>query len=523
MYPGRWGTLQAILFASLFLAVAVSAASPAPVRDTTTIVWEGDIHLQGHTWIPDGTLLRLEPGTRILPDPPAAIADHRSPPVLVVAGDVVALGQPDRPLLFGVPTVIQGHTPGATVIQHARFDPALPEARCALTLPPTEAHITNTTFTGTTDGLCLAGQTPEPGHQARGHASTSQQDTDPARPGPVAPSVEPLPLRPPPAASHETLASAPQPVPTVPASTIVLDSNRYENNTGTGLNLTRPAWSQDLGQPTVISNGDVVEGNDIGIRLGDPGVSLSLSNATVRDNRVGLMTDGGQARLDHVRFDENSQWDTYASPDTASIRWTGSAFEPACAHVEERVTYGCERGSVGGVTVLTILLGLIYSLLFLVSEAGRYLLTRLWMWVRLYSRIPREELLEHEARVEIQAIVADDPGIHLRGVEDEVGGYGRTNHHLYQLERGGLLKSRREGMYLRFYPVGFDPGERGPRSMKEFVLDMISKVPGIHASEIARRLDTSRQRVAYHVKTLLEEARIEAKEGDRIIHLYPRE
>lgn len=522
MGQGCWGRLQALVFIALVLAIPASAGTVPTDPGPSTLVWDGDVHLTGPTWIPKDTLLLVEPGTRILPQHSLT---HDGPAArLVVEGDLIALGEESRPISFLLPVLVEGRSPGPTVVDHALFAPTLPGAPCALALGTTEARVTNTTFTGATDGLCLARPSDYPGDQ---HPLTPESDggyhAPPAEQG--APTQAASQLFPPPPLQAADMAPATDtagaPV-TVPQSTILLASNHYENNTGTGLNLTRPTVSKDTTPLAVISDGDQVEGNDIGILLGDPGLTLSLSNATVEDNRIGLMADGGDARLDHVRFDQNSEWDTYATSDTASIQWTGSAFEPACAHVEGRATYGCERGSVGGVTVLTILLGLIYSLVFLLSEAGRYVLTRVWVWLRLYSRIPREELLDHETRQEILAIVGDDPGIHLRAIEREVGGYGKTYYHLARLEREGFLKSRREGIYRRFYPVGFDPDKRGPRSTDEHVYDVITRVPGIHGAEIARRLDTSRQSVAYHIGKLLDAGVIEAREGDRIIHLFPR-
>jgi predicted transcriptional regulator len=53
------------------------------------------------------------------------------------------------------------------------------------------------------------------------------------------------------------------------------------------------------------------------------------------------------------------------------------------------------------------------------------------------------------------------------------------------------------------------------------MLAAIRSSPGIHAAEVARRLDVSRQLVSYHVGTLRERGLVEARENEQVHHLHP--
>ncbi|PSG97374.1 hypothetical protein BRD56_05485 [Thermoplasmatales archaeon SW_10_69_26] len=94
-------------------------------------------------------------------------------------------------------------------------------------------------------------------------------------------------------------------------------------------------------------------------------------------------------------------------------------------------------------------------------------------------------------------------------------------YHVQRLEDAAFVHSRREGLDRRFYVQGSDLADREPRSTREKVLQQINQQPGIHGPEIARRLETTRQLVAYDVDKLLDEALIEVREAEQKQRLYP--
>lgn len=85
-----------------------------------------------------------------------------------------------------------------------------------------------------------------------------------------------------------------------------------------------------------------------------------------------------------------------------------------------------------------------------------------WPWLKhaatalvvapLYTRIGRDEVLEHGKREEIYTLIRANPGIHAHDVSAKAGiGWGTTVYHLKLLEDNRLVVSRRLGRYKRFY------------------------------------------------------------------------
>lgn len=517
MGRGGWGTYQAILLAAGLLITAVGASAAAAVADPDTLVWRGEIHLDGPTRIPAGTVLALEPGTRVLPDPAPPSNGSGPTPSLIVDGDLRALGAPDHRIEFHVPVAVRGDAPGPTIIEWTTFEPRTPNATCALELDTSNASVSHARFSSDRDGLCIQ---PNPAGGARG--SLQDQRTASGL-EPATPSAHEVGLEEPRVSSplpDRSALTGPVPIHPPPSSPsgIFLASNDYAGNPGAGLNVTLASPG-----PLVLHSTDgLARDNGLGIRAAGDGLELDLTNATFTGNDVGLLTeDGARAHLDHASFEHNDRWDLHATGGPSQVQWTGSRVEPSCVHIEGHDGYGCQRGSIGGVTVLTIVLGILYSLAFLASQAARDLLTRVWLWLRLYRRIPTDEVLDNETRRMLLELVHEDPGRHLRDLAREVGSYGRTVHHLRRLEDEDFVRSQHEGRYLRFYPIDVDPDDRGPRSVRENVFAEIERDPGTYGSEVARQIDVSRQLVSYHVGRLREMGKVAVEVDGGVNRLYP--
>ncbi len=144
--------------------------------------------------------------------------------------------------------------------------------------------------------------------------------------------------------------------------------------------------------------------------------------------------------------------------------------------------------------------------------SGALLLRReRWRWAllapfaALYTRLAAPDLLDHEVRREIHALVAAEPGIHLGELQRRAAlPTGALLHHLRMLERAQLVASRREGAWRRFYPAGGAPrGEpaSGASPAQAQVLALLREGP-LAQPEIARRLGISQQGANHHVKAL---------------------
>lgn len=170
-------------------------------------------------------------------------------------------------------------------------------------------------------------------------------------------------------------------------------------------------------------------------------------------------------------------------------------------------------GAAATLSLLAVLLAL--------TETGRDLLVRLG--AALYTRIVREDLLEHPLRRRLHEIVHAEPGLHLREAQRRLGTtWGPLAFHLRMLVQAGYLRQERRGGYTHVYPEGVG-GEDAPvphplaRRVHEALPEDGSPVP---ARRLRDQVGLSRQLLAYHLKAL-ERRRlvtfVEAPEGERMV------
>jgi len=102
---------------------------------------------------------------------------------------------------------------------------------------------------------------------------------------------------------------------------------------------------------------------------------------------------------------------------------------------------------------------------------------------------------------------------------------GTLSHHLYVLEKMGMIKSRREGIkYRAFYPTGtkFPKKEKYRLSDLQInIINTISKKPGITQKEISQMINQNKQNVSYNVKALEKAGKIKVIKKGRISYCYP--
>lgn len=114
-----------------------------------------------------------------------------------------------------------------------------------------------------------------------------------------------------------------------------------------------------------------------------------------------------------------------------------------------------------------------------------------------------------DARDAIVGYLAATPGAHFSKVRDDLKlGTGETQHHLKRLLSDGVIESRRDGDYRRFFPASrFSEFEqtalgylrrRTPRGM----LILLLRNPAATGSDLAAALDVSRATVSNYAKDL---------------------
>lgn len=150
--------------------------------------------------------------------------------------------------------------------------------------------------------------------------------------------------------------------------------------------------------------------------------------------------------------------------------------------------------------------GLLSLLIIASTEAGKYGLLKTF-FVPLYSRLKKDEMLDHFVRGQIYGYIMSHPGEHYNHIKNKLEvTNGTLSHHLRALEFQGYIKSQRDGTYKRFYPTDMKiPRTKGIQlsDLQIGIVDAIRQSPGISQKEIAKREGISQQSISYNL-TLLE-------------------
>lgn len=127
------------------------------------------------------------------------------------------------------------------------------------------------------------------------------------------------------------------------------------------------------------------------------------------------------------------------------------------------------------------------------SEALKFKLVTV-LFVPLYTRLKREDVLDHEVRGMIRGCVISDPGIHYNEILRRLGlSNGKAAYHIKTLEREGFIRSVTDGRYKRFYPPGMKVTDIPVRlnPTQKLILEIIGKNEGLSQRKIARLMDVS--------------------------------
>jgi len=149
--------------------------------------------------------------------------------------------------------------------------------------------------------------------------------------------------------------------------------------------------------------------------------------------------------------------------------------------------------------------GLITLIIIASTETGKYGLFKTF-FVPLYSRLKKDEMLDHFVRGQIYGYIMSHPGEHYNHIKSKLDvTNGTLSHHLRALEFQGYIKSQRDGTYKRFYPTDMKiPRTKGIKlsDLQLGIIDAIRQSPGLSQKDIARREGLSQQTVSYNLSVL---------------------
>lgn len=129
----------------------------------------------------------------------------------------------------------------------------------------------------------------------------------------------------------------------------------------------------------------------------------------------------------------------------------------------------------------------------------------------------RNPLPSHPTRQAILDLVRNEPGSHFSKILDRLStvsghpplGYGSLSYHLYQLERAGLVASRRSGRHRRYYDARAGLGSLSVVSTVQRVgirelADLLSGSADSTIHDLARTVTApaSRHVIAYRIRVM---------------------
>jgi predicted transcriptional regulator len=162
---------------------------------------------------------------------------------------------------------------------------------------------------------------------------------------------------------------------------------------------------------------------------------------------------------------------------------------------------------------------------YLGTELGKY---KFYCFISpLYSKLKKERLLDNKTRGRIRKHIQAHPGAHYNELKRNLNiSNGTLAYHLMTLERGGFIRSKKEGMYKILYPKESTEDEaKRPhlgKSRKE-IQDIIQETPGLTQKEISKKTKLSLSTVNYHISSMIEDDLIRVERSGNETRCYPIE
>ncbi|MGA1822304.1 MAG: winged helix-turn-helix transcriptional regulator [Thermoplasmatota archaeon] len=137
-----------------------------------------------------------------------------------------------------------------------------------------------------------------------------------------------------------------------------------------------------------------------------------------------------------------------------------------------------------------------------------------------YKRINTiEDLLQNKNRSKIYNTIMKYPGSSFTELRMLLMiKNGTLSHHLIKLEKEGLIRSKKIGIFRRYYPSS----GAIPKDLEELITDVVLEYPGISQSMVAKKLDITRQVANYHINSLKKRGHLIVKKNGRNSQIYLR-
>ena len=159
------------------------------------------------------------------------------------------------------------------------------------------------------------------------------------------------------------------------------------------------------------------------------------------------------------------------------------------------------------------------------SENFKYLTFK--FFIPLYSRLRKDTLADEPTRQKLLKHIYAEPGTNFTELKEGLGLHnGTLSHHIYILENHQMITSQRSGRQRLFFPFG-STNKAKIRTLlitndtQKEIIEIVKDNPGITQSMISQRLNVSRQKINYHVNSLVDNSILNLEKEGRITRLYP--
>jgi hypothetical protein len=257
--------------------------------------------------------------------------------------------------------------------------------------------------------------------------------------------------------------------------------------------------------------GSPVAGKDLTVVSSAPGTETLLfegptDSAGALAFRVSLNGTGSQTLT--ARFEGDDQYEASEASDYISIGPAPKVTTP----VQRQPTV-----VLGGGLSLVLILALV------MTENGKYFLFRLFL-VPLYTKLKKEDVLDHFVRGQIFGLIRLQPGAHYNFIKQKLDlKNGVLSYHLSTLEREGYILSEMDGIYKRFYPnhVKFEVDYPIFLSkIQERIVDFIKSKPGLTQKEVATELGLSTSTANDNIQVLSQARILELRRDGKRTRCY---
>jgi parallel beta-helix repeat protein len=150
------------------------------------------------------------------------------------------------------------------------------------------------------------------------------------------------------------------------------------------------------------------------------------------------------------------------------------------------------------------------------TEVGKYKFFATVI-VPLYSRTLKKRKKNYQdgyIRGSVRGYIIGNPGETYNTIKRVLElPNGTLAYHLKFLEREGEIKTERDGIYKRFYPVEGRISEEVIELSKiqKKIVDLVKKLPGLTQREISKKLDEPAQKINYHISMMVDARVIKLK------------